>query len=210
MGDDACRKAGGGLVSLVNMVSGGLDSTLVGVMAREEGIAVHPLFIDYGQRAARREWESCQRVHAQLSLPAPTRMDLSGFGQVIRSGLTCGELDVKLDAFTPGRNLLFLLMGSAYAYQLGAAAVSVGLLAERFSLFPDQRSAFVEHAERAIETALGRRIRVVTPLADFSKADVVKLALEKGVAGTYSCHVGGSQPCGQCISCLEFERNEGG
>lgn len=197
-------------MSVVNMVSGGLDSTLVGVMAHEEGLTVHPLFIDYGQRAGQKEWDTCQRVHAQLGLPAPTRMDLSGFGRVIFSGLTSGDMDVKENAFTPGRNLLFLLMGSAYAYQAGASAVSVGLLAERFSLFPDQRSEFIEQAERAIESALGCRIRVVTPLAEFSKADVVKLAQEKGITGTYSCHAGGNQPCGQCISCLEFGLGTGG
>lgn len=197
-------------MSLVNLVSGGLDSTLVGMLAREEGVEVYPLFIDYGQRARQQEWETCQRVHAQLGLPTPTRMDLSGFGQVIRSGLTSEELDVKADAFTPGRNLMFLLMGSAYAYQVGASTVSVGLLAERFSLFPDQRSEFIEKTERAIEAALGRRIKVVMPLAEFSKADVVRLAQEKGIAGTYSCHAGGSQPCGQCISCLEFEPSAGG
>src|SRR5487761_2193113 len=158
------------------MVSGGIDSTLVGVMAREEGLTVHPLFIDYGQRAGQKEWDACRRVHEQLGLSEPTRMDVSGFGRVILSGLTSGEMDVKADAFTPGRNLLFLLMGSAYAYQVGASTISVGLLAERFSLFPDQRSEFIEHAERAIEAALDRRIKVITPLAEFSKADVVKLA----------------------------------
>jgi len=197
-------------VSLVNLVSGGLDSTLVGVLAREEGVEAYPLFIDYGQRAAQREWETCQCVHSQLGLLAPTRMDLSGFGRVIHSGLTSDELDVKADAFTPGRNLMFLLMGSAYAYQIGASTVSVGLLAERFSLFPDQRSGFIEQAERAIEAALWRRIKVVMPLAEFSKADVVKLAQEKGIGGTYSCHAGGSAPCGQCISCLEFDLGTGG
>lgn len=197
-------------MSLVNLVSGGLDSTLVGVLAREEGVKVFPLFIDYGQRAREKEWETCQLVHAKLGLPTPTRMDLSGFGRVIRSGLTSEELDVKSDAFTPGRNLMFLLMGSAYAYQVGASTVSVGLLAERFSLFPDQRSEFIEQAERTIEVALGRRITVVTPLAEFSKADVVTLAQEKGIVGTYSCHAGGSQPCGQCISCLEFRPSVGG
>lgn len=171
---------------------------------------VYPLFIDYGQRAAQREWETCQRVHAQLGLPTPTRMDLSGFGRVIRSGLTSDELDVKADAFTPGRNLMFLLMGSAYAYQVSASTVSIGLLAERFSLFPDQRSGFIGQAERAIEAALGRRIKVVMPLAEFSKADVVKLAHEKTIGGTYSCHTGGSAPCGQCISCLEFGFGTGG
>jgi len=197
-------------VSLVNLVSGGLDSTLVSVLAKEEGVDVYPLFIDYGQRAREKEWETCQRVHAQLCMPTPIRMDLSGFGRVIRSGLTSEELDVKADAFTPGRNLMFLLMGSAYAYQVGASTVSVGLLAERFSLFPDQRSEFIEQAESAIEAALGRRIKVVMPLAEFSKADVVRLAKEKGVAGTYSCHAGGSQPCGLCISCLEFGPSAGG
>lgn len=197
-------------MSLVNLVSGGLDSTLVGVLAREEGVEVYPLFIDYGQRARQKEWETCKRVHSQLILPTPTRMDLSGFGQVIRSGLTSDELDVKADAFTPGRNLMFLLMGSAYAYQVGASKVSVGLLAERFSLFPDQRSEFIEQAERAIETALGLRIKVLMPLAEFSKADVVSLAEVKGIGGTYSCHAGGSAPCGQCISCLEFGLGTGG
>jgi 7-cyano-7-deazaguanine synthase len=197
-------------VILVNLVSGGLDSTLVGVMAKEEGAAAYPLFIDYGQRAGRREWDTCQEVHAQLGLPKPTRMDLSGFGEVIRSGLTSRELDVKADAFTPGRNLLFQLMGAAYAYQVDASSITIGLLAERFSLFPDQRSEFIRKAEYAIEAALGRRIKVVTPLADFSKADVIALAQKKGITGTYSCHTGSNHPCGQCISCLEFGLGAGG
>lgn len=197
-------------MSLVNLVSGGLDSTLVGVMAKEEGLTVHPLFIDYGQRARQQEWDACQRVHSLLSLPTPTRMDISGFGSVIYSGLTSDALDVKADAFTPGRNLMFLLMGSAFAYQVGASTVSVGLLAERYSLFPDQRLDFLQKAERAIELAMGRRIRVVMPLAEFSKVDVVKLAQDKGITGTYSCHAGGSQPCGECISCLEFDFGAGG
>lgn len=210
MGNDARGKEGGFLVSLINLVSGGLDSTLVGVLAQEEGIDVYPLFVDYGQHAAEKEWDACRRVHHQLNLPAPIRMDLSGFGAVIRSGLTSTDLDVKIDAFTPGRNLMFLLMGSAYAYQVGASTVAIGLLAEKFSLFPDQRLAFIEQAERTIEFSLGHRIRIATPLIDFSKADVVKLAQEKGISRTYSCHAGGSEPCRKCISCLEFSFVSGG
>ena len=192
-------------MSFVNLVSGGLDSTLIGVMAKEDGIDHFPLFIDYGQRAASKEWATCLAVHKQLELPDPTRMDLSGFGRVIVSGLTNTDLDVKNDAFTPGRNLMFLLMGSAYAYQLGASSVAIGLLSEQFSLFPDQRPQFIAQAESAIETAMGRRVKVLTPLFDFGKADVVRLAEEKCVSGTYSCHTGENQPCGYCISCLEFQ-----
>ncbi len=196
-------------MSFVNLVSGGLDSTLIGVMAKNDAIEHFPLFIDYGQRAASKEWETCVAVHKQLDLPEPTRMDLSGFGRVIVSGLTNSDLDVKKDAFTPGRNLMFLLMGSAYAYQLGASSVAIGLLSEQFSLFPDQRSHFIAQAESTIETAMGRRIKILTPLFDFGKADVVRLAQEKGVGGTYSCHTGEAQPCGHCISCMEFQFNKG-
>lgn len=203
MGHDAGGEARGNAVSLVNLVSGGLDSTLAAVLANEEGVPLFPLFIDYGQRAAKREWQACRKVHKLLKLPAPIRMDVSGFGRVISSGLTSTKKNVRTDAFTPGRNLLFLLTGSAYAHQVGASAVAIGLLAERFSLFPDQRELFVERAERALESALGKPIRVVTPLSQFSKADVVKLAREKGVHGTYSCHAGTKVPCGKCISCLE-------
>lgn len=204
MGDDARSKAGGRNLSLVNLASGGLDSTLIGVMAREEGIQTHPLFIDYGQRAAQREWQTCKLVHERLDLPQPLRMDIGGFGKIIRSGLTASEKNIKDDAFTPGRNFVFLLMGSSYAFQVGANAVSIGLLAERFSLFPDQRGAFLKKAQLAIEAALGRTIRIVTPLAEFGKADVIRLAREKGIEGTYSCHAGTDPPCGRCVSCLEF------
>lgn len=191
-------------MSFVNLVSGGLDSTLISVMAKEEHIDHFPLFIDYGQRAASKEWETCQAVHRQLGLPTPKKMDLSGFGQVIASGLTNVGMDVKEDAFTPGRNLLFLLMGSAYAYQVGTSSVAIGLLAEQFSLFPDQRQTFLVQAEQAIAAAMGRKIKVLTPLIEFGKADVVRLSTEKGVVGTYSCHTGNNQPCGRCIACLEF------
>lgn len=196
-------------MSFVNLVSGGLDSTLIGVLAKNDAIEQFPLFIDYGQRAASKEWITCVAVHKQLDLPEPTRMDLSGFGRVIVSGLTNSDLDVKKDAFTPGRNLMFLLMGSAYAYQLGASSVAIGLLSEQFSLFPDQRSHFIAQAESTIETAMGRRIKILTPLFDFGKADVVRLAQEKGVGGTYSCHTGEAQPCGHCISCMEFQFDKG-
>lgn len=195
-------------MSFVNLVSGGLDSTLVGVMAKDDRINHYPLFIDYGQRAAQKEWETCKTVHRTLGLPEPIKMDLSGFGRVIASGLTCEHLHVKDNAFTPGRNLMFLLMGSAYAYQLGVSSVAIGLLAEEFSLFPDQKPVFLAQAEAAISAALGRQIKVLTPLIEFGKSDVVRLSLAKGVAGTYSCHTGNPEPCGRCIACLEFKSNE--
>lgn len=190
-------------MSLVTLASGGLDSTLIGVLAKEKGIAAHPFFIDYGQRASTREWLACRKVHAQLKLPKPVRMNLSGFGHLIISGLTSNTKKIKDEAFTPTRNLLFLVCGGAYAHQIGVGSIAIGLLSEKLSIFPDQRQEFITCAEKAIAAALGKSMKVITPLSEFTKADVIRLAKSKGISGTYSCHAGTAKPCGKCISCLE-------
>lgn len=191
-------------MSIVTLVSGGLDSTLVAKLAQEEGLRQHPLFIDYGQRSRDRELAACRRAMGDLKLPEPKVADLSGFGALIRSGLTDTKLHIVQDAFTPGRNMLFLLTAAAYAHQVKADAVSIGLLHEDSSLFPDQTTAFLQDAERMIARCMGTEIRVLAPLAAFHKADVVVLAQEKGIRDTYSCHMGGEEPCGACIACNEF------
>jgi 7-cyano-7-deazaguanine synthase len=196
-------------MSMVTLASGGLDSTLVAKLAQEEGVQQYPLFINYGQRARARELAACRNAMAALGLPEPVVAELAGYGALIRSGLTDPSLRVLEDAFTPGRNMLFLLTAAAYAYQRGADAVAIGLLHEDSSLFPDQTSRFLVEAETLITRCMGRDIRVLAPLAAFHKRDVVALAGEKGLHDTYSCHVGGDIPCGACIACNEF-KFEGG
>jgi 7-cyano-7-deazaguanine synthase len=195
-------------MSVVTLTSGGLDSTLVACLADEAGMKQYPLFIDYGQRARDRELAACRRALDRLGLPPPTVADLSGFGRLIRSGLTDRTLRIVEDAFTPGRNMLFLLTASAYAYQVGADAVSIALLNEDTSLFPDQTKSFLREAESMIGLCMGRPIHVLAPLADFHKIDVVMLAKAKGIDETYSCHIGDDVPCGQCIACKEFDFEE--
>ena len=112
------------------------------------------------------------------------------------------------DAFTPGRNLMFLLVGAAYAYKKNADGVAIGLLHESTSLFPDQTSSFLSHAEAVVSEALGRPLKIVAPLSGFVKRDVIALAEAKGIKMTYSCHVGGPRPCGNCIACREFKITE--
>ena len=62
-------------MSLVTLASGGLDSSLVAVLARENGIEQFPLFIDYGQICRDQELEACIRVFSRLGLPKPEVMD---------------------------------------------------------------------------------------------------------------------------------------
>lgn len=192
-------------MSIVILVSGGLDSTLVAKLAQEENLEIFPLFVNYGQISYAREFEACVTSMKKLALPPPKVANLSGYGKLIRSGLTDPSLRILEDAFTPGRNLLFLLTASAYAVQVGANAVSIGLLHEATTIFPDQTRKFLDEAERIIELTMGQKIRILTPLSEFFKRDVVALAENKGISGTYSCHFGKEQPCRKCIACKEFE-----
>lgn len=193
-------------MSLVTLVSGGLDSTLMAVMAQDGGLTQFPLFIDYGQICREEEWKACLAVHTRFGLPHPVMMDLRGFGKLIPSGLTDHNMRVNEDVFLPGRNLLFLLAGCAYAYKTKSNAVAIGLLSEESHLFPDQTSEFVKGTQGLINFAMGCDIKIVTPLMNFTKRDVLELAKKRGIDGTYSCHAGTIPPCGVCVSCQEIKK----
>ena len=192
-------------MKLVTLVSGGIDSTLMSILAVEQNFQLFPLFIDYGQLGARYEWEACEYNHEKHKLPKPKKMNLKGFGKIIQSGLTDSTLRVKEDAFLPGRNAMFLLAAGSYAYQVKSQNVAIGLLSEKFKLFPDQSDEFIKSAEKFISQEMDYEIKVLTPLMDFNKAEVIKLADLRKINKTYSCHSGQLTPCGICISCLEIK-----
>jgi 7-cyano-7-deazaguanine synthase len=174
------------------------------LLAVEDGIEVHPLFINYGQRAVSRELRACRVISKAHKLPSPAIIDVAGYGRSIESGLTSERKDVFLDAFLPGRNLMFLLLGAAYAYHVNAHAVAIGLLTPSTSLFPDQTAGFIQRAEHLLHKSLGRRVSVLAPLIKMTKAEAVALGRAKGLTNTYYCHEGAPQPCGRCVACREY------
>lgn len=191
-------------MSIVTLVSGGLDSTVMALLAKEEGLTQFPLFIDYGQLGRDRELQACQVNFRRHELPEPMVVSLGGYGALLSSGLTDPSKHLFEDAFLPCRNLMFVTLGAAYAFRCGATSVGIGLLDEAFSLFPDQTRGFLCDAEALLSRSLARSIKLVAPLMSFSKADVVAVAQAKGITGTYSCHAGTETPCGVCVACREY------
>lgn len=191
-------------MSIVLLASGGLDSTLSAILALEQGLEIYPLFVDYGQIAKERELNACRANYKHYGLPEPRVVDVRGFGDLYPSGLTNQNMDILENAFLPGRNMLFLLVGSTYACSVCANSISIGLLAEELSLFPDQTKEFLYKAQDLMSTMTGRELQVLAPLIQFTKKDVVALAEKKGIVGAYSCHAGGETPCGECIACKEY------
>ncbi|PHQ69221.1 MAG: 7-cyano-7-deazaguanine synthase [Sneathiella sp.] len=189
----------------VVLASGGLDSTLLALLASEEGYEVFPLFVDFGQLAAKTELRHSIAAMEKNNLRKPVIADLNGFGELVPSGLTNSNLHIVDRAFTPGRNSLFLLSAASYAATIDANTIMIGLLDERFHLFPDQTKDYLEKAESFLSLAVGQSISIRAPLMAFSKQEVIAMAEAKNIGQTYSCHVGSDTPCGVCIACKEFD-----
>jgi 7-cyano-7-deazaguanine synthase len=123
----------------------------------------------------------------------------------VRSGL-----DIEKDAFLPTRNLLFVVLGAAYAFGINCDVVALGILAN--PIFPDQKDEFFKLAEACVGAALDRKVKVLTPLIRLDKREILKLArkYEIPLEMTYYCHAGRDLPCGKCISCKERIAAENG
>ncbi|MCD6099161.1 MAG: 7-cyano-7-deazaguanine synthase [Candidatus Marinimicrobia bacterium] len=193
-------------MEVVSLVSGGIDSLLMCKLLAQEGIEIHPLFVDYGQLSGEKEWAACQKVLYMAGFPKPIKISLKGFGKAIRSGITNPTMDIYEEAFLPGRNLLLLVVAASYAFQKNIKNIAIGLLSEETHMFPDQTGEFIVNTNFAINSAFGDYFTIITPLMAFSKKDVIKLAKKYNLPleHTYSCHSGNDTYCGKCVACREI------
>jgi 7-cyano-7-deazaguanine synthase len=204
----------------VVLLSGGIDSTTTLAIAIAEGYEAYALSFDYGQRH-RIETEAARRVADSLGAKGHSvaKIDLRIFGG---SALT-DEIDVPKQrsekeishgipiTYVPARNTIFLAHAVAWAEVIGAADIFLGVNAIDYSGYPDCRAEFIDAFEKLANLGTkagveGRRFQIHTPLIKFSKADIIRKAVELGVdlSLTHSCYDPSPEglACGECDSCL--------
>ncbi|TDW18965.1 7-cyano-7-deazaguanine synthase QueC [Kribbella kalugense] len=205
----------------VVLLSGGLDSTTVLAMAKDQGYEPYALSFRYGQRHVV-ELEAARRVAlaAGVQRHVVCDIDLRVFGG---SALTA-ELDVpKHDAtdeladdeipitYVPARNTVFLSFALAYAEVVGSTDIFIGVSALDYSGYPDCRPEYIAAYEQMANLATragveGQRLRIHTPLIELTKAQTVEVGTRLGVdySLTSSCYDpdADGRPCGHCDSCL--------
>lgn len=172
----------------VVLFSGGQDSTTCLYWAKQQFDEVRALAFDYGQRHAVELQQA--RLIAQMADVSFDVLDLKGLlgGN---SALTNADRpvdgthpsDSSLPAtFVPGRNLLFLSLAAAYAYNREIFDLVAGVCQTDFSGYPDCRRVFVESMETTVSLAMAPKdFRIHTPLMYLDKADTFKLADDLGV-----------------------------
>lgn len=111
--------------------------------------------------------------------------------------------------YVPARNTVLLSLGLSWAETIGAESILIGANAIDYSGYPDCRPGYLRALEEAFRQGTrcglaGKPVRILAPLIEMTKADIVRLAVELGVPLelTWSCYEGNARPCGRCDACL--------
>ena len=204
----------------VVLLSGGIDSTTTLAIAIAEGYEAYALSFDYGQRH-QIEVEAARRVANSLGAKERrvAKIDMRIFGG---SALT-DDIDVPKKrseaeighgiplTYVPARNTIFLAYALAWAEVVPANDIFIGINAIDYSGYPDCRPEFIEAFETLASLGTkagveGRHFQIHTPLIKFSKAKIIRKAVELGVdlSLTHSCYDPSPEglACAECDSCL--------
>lgn len=190
------------------LCSGGLDSTTVAYWLHERRIPIAPIFFDYGQHCAEKEWSTLIDVLPREGTSTPTRIDISGIFSGSRSRLIqepdlWTEHVADADLYVPYRTLLFFAAGASCAQTLGLTEVYSGFINSNHAKEIDCSATFLNGLD-GLAADVGP-IRFQLPFRDWSKAEVVAEAIRLGVpiGATYSCQLLSDTPCGACPNCVE-------
>ena len=197
----------------VCIMSGGMDSTLSAYMMRNEGYEIVAIHFNYDQRTEAKELECFENIAKSLNVKEKYVLDLDFFKQLGASALTDKSIDVPTNGveegvpvtYVPFRNGIFLSMAAAIAEKEGASVISIGVVEEDSSGYPDCRENYINAMQNAIN--LGTKdetsIEIKMPLVHLKKSEIVQEALKLHVPLelTWSCYKNEKEACGVCDSC---------
>lgn len=205
-------------MNAVILLSGGLDSTTCMAVAKDMGYELYPISFDYQQRN-KIELIGAQEIAkyfgAKKHLIINTNMSAIGGSALTDNSIDVpeGDIDAAESAvpitYVPSRNLIFLSYALGYAEVVKADAIFIGVNAVDYSGYPDCRPEFIAKFQDMINYACKTTvvdhhpIKLMTPLQDLSKAEIIKLGTKLGAPYhlTRSCYNGQEEACGHCDSC---------
>jgi 7-cyano-7-deazaguanine synthase len=184
------------------LLSGGLDSVVSMLLAREHAEIILALTIDYGQKARSNEINASAAFcsiygieHKVIKLP---------FMSDMKSGIIEDSGIDDSSPWVPNRNGLFINLAACYAENLKADWIVCGFNREEGIDFPDNSAEYVEAVNQGLSYSTLNKVKLKSFVQDMDKVEITKAAsgLEINFGLLWSCYRPGDEPCGQCPSCL--------
>jgi len=197
----------------VCIMSGGMDSTLSAYMMKNDGYDIVGVHFNYNQRTQTKEFECFEKICDDLGVVEKYILDLDFFKKIGASALTDKSIKVPTDGieegvpvtYVPFRNGIFLSMAAAVAEKEGAQIISIGVVEEDSSGYPDCRKSYIEAMQKAINLGTKDETNIIIhmPLVELKKSQIVQKSIELNVPlqFTWSCYKNEKLACGVCDSC---------
>lgn len=195
-------------------LSGGMDSAVCAAIVKDMGYELSALHLNYGQRTETRELQCFDSLCGHFGIKEKLIVSVDHFLKIGGSSLTDESIrlrDADLESkeipnsYVPFRNANILAVAVSRAEAVGAEAVIAGAMQADSSGYPDCRREFFDAFELAanLGTKPETNIKILTPIIDFDKKDVVTTGLKLGVPfeKTWSCYASEGKACGKCDSC---------
>ncbi len=197
------------------LLSGGLDSLVsLGVCKTEYNVEL-ALTFDYSQKAANSEISTSKKICDYYNIKHKV-IQLDWLKEITHTALVSDkELPEGIDnpiesakaVWVPNRNGLFLNIAGSFADSENYTHIILGANKEEGETFPDNTQEFADRVNAAFEYSTLNKPKVLVPLINYDKNDIVNLALKNNLPLELvkSCYNGGEKHCGVCESCTRLK-----
>lgn len=197
------------------LLSGGLDSLVTMGVAKDEYNIQLALTFDYGQKSLKQETSASKEIAKYYNIEHKI-IELPFLKQITKTALVSDE-EVPTDelytqdsakaVWVPNRNGLFLNIAASYADTYEFTHILFGANKEEGATFPDNTQEFVDGITESFKYSTLIQAKVVAPLINYNKNDIVNLALKQSIPleMARSCYRQGEKNCGVCESCKHLK-----
>lgn len=201
-------------MTMLVVLSGGMDSvTALAHTATMYG-DVHALTVNYGQRHVREI--DAAAAQAERWASRHDVVDLTGVGNLLAGSALTDDVAVPEGHYSdasmaatvvPNRNAILSNVAGGVAVARKLDGIVLGVHAGDHPIYPDCRPEFVAALQAMLDAANDgyHRVRVEAPFLHTDKAGILRVGMALGVdyAATWTCYKGGERACGRCGSCVE-------
>lgn len=197
------------------LLSGGLDSLVsLSLGMQKYGISL-ALTFDYGQKALEQEVSTSKNIcdyykieHKVIKLDWLKNVTHTALveDKELPEGIDNPEDSAK-NVWVPNRNGLFLNIAGSFADGNDYDYIIIGANKEEGQTFPDNTQEFIDRINAEFEFSTQKHPKVVAPLINYDKNDIVKQAIEHNIPLEFvrSCYSNGKKHCGKCESCTRLK-----